>query len=155
MKANVALEAISADLEVGEVILADIWANHEVTKTQTTLGAIVVTTRRIRYVGSLATLLVDRSFPLESVTSIGVSQGKWLAKLHIGSAGTSTLFGVRTGKRLERWMTQAHRASEHVVRQFASTVAPGNEARPGWYHDPHGVASQRWWNGTAWTEHAR
>jgi hypothetical protein len=26
---------------------------------------------------------------------------------------------------------------------------------PGWYPDPHGPHQQRWWDGTAWTEHRR
>jgi hypothetical protein len=25
---------------------------------------------------------------------------------------------------------------------------------PGWYDDPTGTGGQRWWNGSAWTEHA-
>ncbi|MGX1563967.1 DUF2510 domain-containing protein, partial [Streptomyces sp. NPDC055509] len=24
---------------------------------------------------------------------------------------------------------------------------------PGWYPDPHGPHLERWWDGTAWTEH--
>jgi Protein of unknown function (DUF2510) len=155
MKAQVALEAISADLRPDEAVLADIWANHEVSKTQTTLGAIVVTTRRIRYVGSLATLLVDRSFPLESVTGIEVVRRTWLARLEIRSVDSVTAFGVRTGKRLDRWLARATWVREQLAHQLASASVPTNGARPGWYDDPHGVASQRWWNGTAWTEHAR
>ncbi|WP_239063945.1 DUF2510 domain-containing protein, partial [Streptomyces sp. SID14436] len=26
---------------------------------------------------------------------------------------------------------------------------------PGWYRDPHAPHLERWWDGTAWTEHRR
>lgn len=33
---------------------------------------------------------------------------------------------------------------------------PGPTAPPaGWYADPHGVGSTRWWDGTAWTDHVQ
>ncbi len=34
------------------------------------------------------------------------------------------------------------------------TVAATNAPAPGWYPDPHGFASLRWWDGYAWTEFA-
>jgi hypothetical protein len=35
-----------------------------------------------------------------------------------------------------------------------SSQTPGH-VQPGWYDDPTGPGGQRWWDGTAWTEHAR
>lgn len=29
------------------------------------------------------------------------------------------------------------------------------QAAPGWYPDPSGGPGERWWNGTAWTDHTR
>lgn len=31
---------------------------------------------------------------------------------------------------------------------------PSGTVEPGWYEDPAGTGGQRWWDGTAWTEHA-
>jgi len=131
VKANVAVEAMTADLEHDEAILAEIWASHEVTKSQTTLGAIAVTNRRIRYVGSIANLLVDRSFPLETVTAIEIGGTKLLAKLHIYADAENGTFGVRSGERLRAWVEQAKVAREQLVHQ------------------------QHRWNGTAGSDHTQ
>jgi hypothetical protein len=33
-------------------------------------------------------------------------------------------------------------------------VQPPTTAPPGWYPDPSGAHAVRWWDGTAWTDHA-
>ncbi|WP_425296524.1 DUF2510 domain-containing protein [Nocardia cyriacigeorgica] len=38
----------------------------------------------------------------------------------------------------------------HVERPVPSAPTP---APPGWYPDPHHVASWRWWSGRAWADH--
>lgn len=38
----------------------------------------------------------------------------------------------------------------------APAPAPPPQGPPaGWYADPHGTAGQRWWDGTAWTDHVQ
>jgi hypothetical protein len=43
-----------------------------------------------------------------------------------------------------------------VRRTSAPTMATAGVAPPpGWYMDPHGSGSQRWWNGTVWSDAVR
>jgi hypothetical protein len=36
---------------------------------------------------------------------------------------------------------------------LAAAANPTLTARPGWYADPHGSATYRYWDGATWTEH--
>lgn len=47
-----------------------------------------------------------------------------------------------------------HHASEYVEDAAVEVGAgDGTQARPGWYPDPAGEKSYRWWDGTQWTLH--
>ena len=131
VQARVALEAMNAELRPGEAILADIWANHEVAKNQMTLGAIAVTNQRIRYVGSIATVLADRSFPLETVTSIEMSGTRLFAKLHIHAAGSSarSAYGPASAS-LAGFRSPTWRVSNSRLRQRPLSSRPSRRPRP-------------------------
>jgi hypothetical protein len=43
-------------------------------------------------------------------------------------------------------------AVDGPVHPAAPPVPPG--IAPGWYPDPQGLPAQRWWDGTAWSEHS-
>ena len=159
--AKVALEAMNAELRPDETILAHVWANHEIAKHQIALGAIAVTNVRIRYLGSMATLLADRSFLLETISSIDLSNTRLLCKLQISADGASSVFGVRNSERLSRWVQLANLARLQAQQQLPASAQPTGpeppteQPPPGWYIDPQGVAARRWWEGAAWTEHAK
>jgi hypothetical protein len=63
------------------------------------------------------------------------------SKLHGG------LFGRGTKKRM------VNQANLHATLAIQSQLAAQQPPAPGWYQDPHGVTSWRYWNGTGWTEH--
>lgn len=60
-----------------------------------------------------------------------------------------------TAEKIESWL-RAHpdfgagRGERSVARP---TAAPPSGPPAGWYQDPDGVPGNRWWDGTAWTEH--
>lgn len=45
-----------------------------------------------------------------------------------------------------------HSASEYN-EDVVVGAGDGSQARPGWYPDPAGEKSYRWWDGTGWTTH--
>lgn len=45
-----------------------------------------------------------------------------------------------------------------VIQGYAPPPPPApvpNGPPAGWYQDPRGLASQRWWDGVQWTDHAQ
>lgn len=72
---------------------------------------------------------------------------------------------VRPSTKRERSQKANIRAARDMRRQTqlmeeaqrAEAPAPPAPQGPpaGWYNDPQGQAEQRWWDGTAWTEHTQ
>jgi hypothetical protein len=91
--------------------------------------------------------------------STSMSLATWGEQItvRVGTTGpaTSTLHTTVALKfGLVDWGKRRRRIAEFkdAVRG-ALAMAPAGQPPAGWYPDPYGVASQRWWDGGAWTGH--
>lgn len=56
----------------------------------------------------------------------------------------------------QRDFEQVRDAIQHAMANPAPVPAAPPQGPPaGWYTDPRGTASNRWWDGTQWTEHTQ
>jgi hypothetical protein len=115
-----------------------------------------------------------KSIPLRSITAVqwkpaGLTAGALQLTLS-GGTEVRSRFGRQAHDAIKDENSVAfHRHRQHDFERVrdaiqAAIAAPAQAPQPapqpapqgpppGWYADPRGSGSQRWWDGTAWTEH--
>src|SRR4051794_33760033 len=75
----------------------------------------------------------------------GISRMAALASLLVWIVGFPLYLADRSKRRHELAGARLH----------SPGVPPPPSTPPGWYPDPYGTTTHRWWDGYTWTEHAR